>query len=322
MAHDTTRACAFHSFLVFGVDRNVHGDAVAVLVERRSPGQLVAARTQRHDTTRHDTTHTAHDTTRHDTQLTWHTTHDTTRATAQCRVRYRTDLLQKMWTVFWSVPLVLGLMEEKQALRLELLSNHIDTHVRTRHDTRHSPIAHATRHDTRQSHTPHDTTLADRTRHTTHDTRGCGDDVTWRGVAWRAQAAPFGYATVALSHRELEVYSAELHIEARLSGIRSAPLRRTTRTTRTTTLAKSHTTHATRHTTRHDTTHDGHDKFASSSKTSTARIEESKYQHDELVAKDALVQLVRERVRDVGVQLQQGTHTEGNVSAADTRRVE
>ncbi|ELR11034.1 adipose-regulatory protein (Seipin) protein [Acanthamoeba castellanii str. Neff] len=71
-----------------------------------------------------------------------------------------TDLLQKMWTVFWSVPLVLGLMEEKQAFRLELLSNYIDTH-----------------------------------------------------------AAPFGYATVALSHRELEVYSAELHIEARLSGI-------------------------------------------------------------------------------------------------------
>jgi hypothetical protein len=55
-----------------------------------------------------------------------------------------------MWTVFWSVPLVLGLMEEKQAFRLELLSNYIDTHVRTtRHATRHTPIAHDTRHVTR-----------------------------------------------------------------------------------------------------------------------------------------------------------------------------
>jgi hypothetical protein len=56
--HNTTRGCAYHSFLALLSNRNVHGDAVPVLVERRSVGQLVTARTQRNDTT-----HTAHDTT-------------------------------------------------------------------------------------------------------------------------------------------------------------------------------------------------------------------------------------------------------------------
>lgn len=135
--------------------------------------------------------------------------------------------------------------------------------------------------------------------------RGPAPPLPWRPIE-RARGAlqrafPFPFALVLVLARRPPPQAVEVRVRVALVVGAALTLR-----------VKRHTTHATRWSR----------QVRIISKTSTARIEESTYQHDELVAKDAVVQLVRERVRDVGVQLQQGTHTEGNVSAADTRRVE